>query len=143
MSFSMTPDQFFDELDKLFDSDDGYINHLERIKTLQENIIKVPKGSMNYGYMKELEEENKNWCHSNHIYEQQQQKLEKEIKILKEENNELKEENQKIGGLVILQTQKLRDVSIKHNELVEEKNKIIDEFDWLVEFHNKQMENNK
>ncbi len=26
---------------------------------LKENMIKVPKGSMNYGYMKELEEENK------------------------------------------------------------------------------------
>ena len=69
----------------------------EENEKLKENMIKVPKGSMNYGYMKELEEENK----------------------------KLKEENEKIGGLVISQTQKLRYVSIKHNELVEEKNKKI------------------
>ena len=31
----------------------------EENEKLKENMIKVPKGSMNYGYMKELEEENK------------------------------------------------------------------------------------
>jgi chromosome segregation ATPase len=33
---AMTPDQFFDELDKLFGTDDGYENHLKRIKGLKE-----------------------------------------------------------------------------------------------------------
>lgn len=33
---AMTPDQFFDELDKLFGTDDGYENHLKRIKELKE-----------------------------------------------------------------------------------------------------------
>ena len=32
---AMTPDQFFDELDKLFGTDDGYENHLKRIKELK------------------------------------------------------------------------------------------------------------
>ncbi len=32
----MTPDQFFDELDKVFGCDDGYIHHLKRIKELKE-----------------------------------------------------------------------------------------------------------
>ncbi len=32
----MTPDQFFDELNKLFGTDDGYENHLKRIKELKE-----------------------------------------------------------------------------------------------------------
>ena len=33
---AMTPDQFFDELDKLFGTDDGYENHLKRIKELKK-----------------------------------------------------------------------------------------------------------
>jgi hypothetical protein len=37
----MTPDQFFDHLDKLFGSDDGYIPHLERIRTLIEENEKL------------------------------------------------------------------------------------------------------
>ena len=32
----MTPNQFFDQLNEIFDCDDGYINHLERIKKLEE-----------------------------------------------------------------------------------------------------------
>ncbi len=31
---TMTPDQFFDALDELFGTDDGYVNHLKRIKNL-------------------------------------------------------------------------------------------------------------
>lgn len=33
---TMTPDQFFDQLDKIFGCDDGYINHLQRIKDLKD-----------------------------------------------------------------------------------------------------------
>jgi hypothetical protein len=34
----MTPEQFFDHLDEIFGCDDGYINHLQRIKGLKEEI---------------------------------------------------------------------------------------------------------
>jgi len=54
---------------------------------------------------------------------------------LEEENEELKEENEKIGGLVISQTDKLKEVSIKYNdgykinqELKEENEKLKDGF---------------
>ena len=66
------------------------------IKMLYESIARLTKENI------ELKQENKmleglnnEWCHSNHIYEQQEQKLEKEIKELKEEIKELKEENDK------------------------------------------------
>ncbi len=80
---TMTPDEFFDELDKLFHSDDGYIKHLERIKKLKEDIDNV------------------------------------------------EEENEKIGGLVISQTLKLKDVSIKHNELFKENQKLKEQNECL------------
>lgn len=32
---TMTPDELFDELDKVFGCDDGYVNHLQRIKDLR------------------------------------------------------------------------------------------------------------
>lgn len=38
---SMTPDQFFDELDKIFGSNDGYMCHLQRIKYLKEENEKL------------------------------------------------------------------------------------------------------
>jgi len=44
----MSPDQFFDELDKLFGSDDGYIKHLERIKILKEEEDKLNLPLLNY-----------------------------------------------------------------------------------------------
>jgi len=47
---------------------------------------------------------------------EEKQKLRKEIKELKEENEKLKEENEKIGDLVVSQTDKLKEVSIKYNE---------------------------
>ena len=37
----MTPEQFFDQLDEIFDCVDGYINHLQRIKELQEQYSKA------------------------------------------------------------------------------------------------------
>ncbi len=64
----MTPDQFFDELDKMFGSDDGYIKHLERIKKLKQerNLFEVE-------FHKTLE------CQA-----EEEEKYEKEIKKLKE-----------------------------------------------------------
>lgn len=38
---AMTPDQFFDALDKLFGTDDGYENHLKRIKGLKKENEKL------------------------------------------------------------------------------------------------------
>jgi DNA repair exonuclease SbcCD ATPase subunit len=43
-------------------------------------------------------------------------------KQLYEKCKDVIEENEKIGGLVISQTERLRDVSIKHNDLVVDKN---------------------
>lgn len=37
----MTPEQFFDELDKVFGCDDGYVNHLQRIKELKWKLIET------------------------------------------------------------------------------------------------------
>ena len=37
----MTPDDFFDELDKLFGNEDGYVKHLEMIKKLKEENEKL------------------------------------------------------------------------------------------------------
>ena len=37
----MTPEQFFDQLDEIFGEVDGYINHLQRIKELQEQYSKA------------------------------------------------------------------------------------------------------
>ena len=37
----MTPDQFFDELNKLFGTDDGYENHLKRIKETKKQNEKL------------------------------------------------------------------------------------------------------
>jgi len=48
---AMTPDQFFDELDKLFGTDDGYENHLKRIKGLKEQNEELKaseQSTMNY-----------------------------------------------------------------------------------------------
>ncbi len=49
---------------------------------IEENIALKKENKMLEGY-------NNEWCHSNHIYEQQQQKLEEEIKKLKKENERL------------------------------------------------------
>lgn len=38
---TMTPEQFFDQLDEIFGEVDGYINHLQRIKELQEQYSKA------------------------------------------------------------------------------------------------------
>lgn len=41
---TMTPDELFDELDKVFGCEDGYVNHLQRIKDLRNfkaNITKL------------------------------------------------------------------------------------------------------
>ena len=66
----MTPDQFFDALDEVFGTDDGYIHHLERIKTLKEE-NEAPDFIKKIYTLYALEEENKK---------------------LKEENKKLKEE---------------------------------------------------
>ena len=89
---TMTPEQFFDELDKLFGTDDGYVNHLKRIK-------------LEIGIKEEMEE---NWLSEEDVsaqvdplYEEiktvkknamkQVNKLNKQIKELKAENKELEQ----------------------------------------------------
>jgi hypothetical protein len=55
-----TPDQFFDELDELFGSQDGYTNHLERIKGIVQEVedlkeeLAVSGGAIDTEAMEEL-----------------------------------------------------------------------------------------
>ncbi len=58
---------------------------------IEENTALKKENEMLEGYCNE-------WSGSNHIYEQQQQKLEEEIKKLKKENEKLKEELKEIKG---------------------------------------------
>ena len=72
----MTPDQFFDQLDKLFGSDDGYIPHLERIRALIEE-----NQTLQYQYDMAIQTDN------NKIGS-----LEQDVKDLQEENKKLQDE---------------------------------------------------
>jgi hypothetical protein len=56
---SMTPDQFFDELDKIFGSNDGYMCHLQRIKNLKEANEKLKEEldeKYSFSYFKQVKE---------------------------------------------------------------------------------------
>ena len=75
---AMTPDQFFDELDKLFGTDDGYENHLKRIKEL-----KAQNEQLEY----ELDEEKEE--HENTKYDLE--KLQGDLEPLDEMMDKIKE----------------------------------------------------
>ena len=57
-----------------------------------------------------------------------------EFNALQEENKKLKEENEKIGELVISQTDKLKEVSIKYNEGYKINQELKEEITTLVTF---------
>jgi FtsZ-binding cell division protein ZapB len=65
----MTPEQFFDQLDEIFGCVDGYINHLQRIKELQEklNCVERQRNSVCDANTK-LKEENKKLKEKTIIY---------------------------------------------------------------------------
>lgn len=55
----MTPDEFFDELNKILGNDDGYMNQLEQIKKMKELLIDI-KNDKEYYKEKFIKEKNEN-----------------------------------------------------------------------------------
>jgi hypothetical protein len=117
---TMTPEQFFDQLDEIFDCVDGYINHLQRIKELKEEnerleaIVKSDSGTMKlYGHIvslmeknTELQEENVKLKGEKEILDMRTgdgwylaKLIEPECIALHEENKKLKEENDRRKSL--------------------------------------------
>jgi len=98
----MTQEQFFDELDKLFGTDDGYINHLERIKEAVSGDTMI----RNHPYPTKLRNENEKLkaeaCdyesmrkHRDTLLEESEERFMK-IRNLEEEITRLKEESDHI-----------------------------------------------
>ncbi len=89
---TMTPDQFFDALDELFGTDDGYVNHLKRIidlkhlkEEMEENWLSEEDVSAQVDPLyEEIKNTKKNAMKQVH-------KLNKQLKELKEENKKLKQ----------------------------------------------------
>ena len=99
----MTPDQFFDHLDILFGSDDGYIPHLERIRALiEEN--------------KKIKEENEELKHDKGVLEARNEELEEHITDLQQVHDDLEEENEKLE----YKNKKLKEENKKLKEEIKE-----------------------
>ncbi len=98
---AMTPDQFFDALDELFGTDDGYVNHLKRIinlkhlkEDMEENWLSEEDVSAQVDPLyEEIKNVKKNAMKQVH-------KLNKENKKLKENVKELKQENSMVRDLL-------------------------------------------
>ena len=101
----------------------------ENIEELKENIEELKEEKKIYleGLNLTHEHHKKEIEYCKKEYNEIATTIEKENDELKEENDELKEENEKIGGLVISQTNKLKDVSLKHNELAKKLQSIYQE----------------
>jgi len=87
---SMTPDEFFDELDKFFGSNDGYMYHLERIKDLKE------QKELNMSHLKDVVKKvEKLEAENEKLKEELDEKYSfsyfKQVKELTAENEKLKE----------------------------------------------------
>ena len=82
---TMTPDQFFDQLDEIFGEVDGYINHLQRIKELKEENERLEALKK-----EELEAIVKSDAGTMKLYG--------DIVSLMDKNTELQEENVKLKG---------------------------------------------
>ena len=92
---SMTPDEFFDELDEIFGSNDGYMYHLERIKDLKE------QKELNMFHLKEfVKKVEKLEAENEKLKEELDEKYSfsyfKQVKELTAENEKLKEEMKKM-----------------------------------------------
>jgi cell shape-determining protein MreC len=86
----MTPDEFFDELDEIFGSNDGYMYHLERIKDLKE------QKELNMFHLKEfVKKVEKLEAENEKLKEELDEKYSfsyfKQVKELTAENEKLKE----------------------------------------------------
>ena len=121
----MTPEQFFDELDKLFGCDDGYVNHLQRIKEVIKSArTQWERADSTYEHngelieqVEKLEEQNKKlkWklIETQGALAFQQEYVDGDKEALKKENKELQN---KIDVLIISRNQG----QVKINELEEQ-----------------------
>ena len=122
---TMTPEQFFDELDKLFGCDDGYVNHLQRIKEVIKSArTQWQRADSCYEHNRELieqveklEEQNKElkWklIETQGALAFQQEYVDGDKEALKKENKELQN---KIDVLILSRNQ----AQVKINELEEQ-----------------------
>ena len=61
MDSTMDENAFFDALDEVFGTDDGYVHHLERIKKMKEENEKLKKQCLNEA--RKMKKENEKWTH--------------------------------------------------------------------------------
>jgi hypothetical protein len=114
MDSTMDENAFFDALDGVFGTDDGYVHHLERIKKMKEENEK-------------LKEENELWRKQQPAYQEQttlneyKKTAEEEIKKLKKENEELSATAELIDDIQMAQQK--REEEWKHDYKVAEMRK--------------------
>jgi chromosome segregation ATPase len=120
----MTPDQFFDQLDEIFGCDDGYVNHLERIKGLKEENKKLkaqneylwePVNADDYIRLQKQYDELRE-----QLNEESQQRLKnKECWMaVQKQYHEIKEENEK------LKKDQLKEIKIMKNKCLKSVSKL-------------------
>ena len=120
MDSTMSENAFFDALDEVFGTDDGYIHHLERIKKMKEENEELKQENEDTNTIQELREEEhkRNYI----IADLRKKKIEEvmeENKKLKEENAELKEKLKKENEFSVLMT-KAFTKSLRQNEQLRE-----------------------
>ncbi len=117
---TMTPDQFFDELDEIFGDDCGYVGHLESIKKMKADLednydnYVLKEDALEY-VVETLDED---WITETEVYQE-----------LKEENDELKEKletlrEERSGGWV---KETLHDSVVKENKKLKSENNDLEE----------------
>jgi len=115
---SMTPDEFFDELDKFFGSNDGYMYHLERIKDLKE------QKELNMSHLKDVVKKvEKLEAENEKLKEELDEKYSfsyfKQVKELTAENEKLKAENEKLK----LMDPKLMEMAQTFDKIIQNQSK--------------------
>ena len=115
---SMTPDEFFDELDEIFGSNDGYMYHLERIKDLKE------QKELNMFHLKEfVKKVEKLEAENEKLKEELDEKYSfsyfKQVKELTAENEKLKAENEKLK----LMDPKLMEMAQTFDKIIQNQSK--------------------
>ena len=108
---TMTQEQFFDQLNEIFDCDDGYINHLERIKKLEEEVHDWKQ--VGDSYFIETPEQLDEWLGAS-IHEDDEEyskymeplELRQEVEKLKAENEKLKKDYDELFQVAKKRTEK-------------------------------------
>tara|TARA_R100001460_G_scaffold17996_5_gene38262 strand:- start:6089 stop:6517 length:429 start_codon:yes stop_codon:yes gene_type:complete len=108
---TMTQEQFFDQLNEIFDCDDGYINHLERIKKLEEEVHDWKQ--VGDSYFIETPEQLDEWLMAS-IHEDDEEyskymeplELRQEVEKLKAENEKLKKDYDELFQVAKKRTEK-------------------------------------